>query len=166
MFSIMKKQHSFSRRIFAKIAFGVCIIASLYVIGTPKQVFAKSEIFKTTFGSVAINGTDPVAYFKEGRVREGSKEFTHEWKQATWRFSSAAYRDAFAAVPEKFAPQFGGYCAWAVSQGYTAKIDPEAWTIVEGKLYLNYSKGVQAQWSQDIPGNIAKGEKNWPMVLK
>ena len=73
--------------------------------------------------------------------------------------------DAFAAQPEKYAPQFGGYCAWAVSQGYTASIDPEAWTIYEGKLYLNYSKGVRDEWAQDIPGNIAKGENNWPKVL-
>lgn len=67
---------------------------------------------------------------------------------------------------KKYAPQFSGYCAWAVSQGYTASIDPEAWTVHKGKLYLNYSKGVQGNWSQDIPGNIAKGESNWPKVLK
>ena len=73
--------------------------------------------------------------------------------------------DAFVADPQKYAPQFGGYCAWAVSQGYTAGIDPKAWTIHGGRLYLNYSKGVRAQWSEDIPGNIAKGERNWPKVL-
>jgi hypothetical protein len=83
---------------------------------------------------------------------------------ATWYFASAGNRDLFAADPDKYAPQYGGYCAWAVSQGYTAKIDPEAWKIVDGRLYLNYSKDVQAQWSEDIPGNIAQGDANWPKI--
>ena len=69
-------------------------------------------------------------------------------------------------MPEKYAPQYGGYCAWAVSQGYTASSDPTAWKIVNGKLYLNYSVGVQRKWSEDIPGNIAKADSNWPNVLK
>jgi YHS domain-containing protein len=115
-------------------------------------------------GSVAIEGTDPVAYFVEGKPVEGSSEFEHEWMGATWRFASAANRDLFAADPEKYAPQYGGYCAWAVSQGYTAKIDPEAWTIVGDRLYLNYSKEVRTQWSEDVPGNITKGDANWPKL--
>ena len=97
---------------------------------------------------------------------EGSSQFTHRWKGAEWRFKDAASRDAFAAKPEKYAPQFGGYCAWAVSQGYTAGIEPEAWTIHDGRLYLNYSKSVQAQWSENIPGNIEQGRANWPKVLE
>jgi hypothetical protein len=71
----------------------------------------------------------------------------------------------FKADPEKYAPKYGGYCAWAVAQGYTAEIDPEAWKIVGGKLYLNYSKDVQKKWEQDIPGNIEKADQNWPGVL-
>ncbi len=110
----------------------------------------------------AIRGYDPVAYFTEGRPVEGSGEFTAEWMGATWRFASAANRDAFQADPGRYAPQYGGYCAWAVSQGYTASIDPEAWRIVGDKLYLNYSKSVQGRWEKDIPGNIAKGDRNWP----
>ncbi len=160
----MKQKHILSRRTLV-LAGGVAALSAFIGLNIPNRASAASEIFKTTFGSVAIEGTDPVAYFKEGRVREGSKQFSHKWKGANWRFSNAANRDAFAASPEEYAPQFGGYCAWAVSQGYTAKIDPEAWKIVGGKLYLNYSKGVQAKWAQDIPGNIAKGEKNWPAVL-
>jgi hypothetical protein len=115
-------------------------------------------------GSVAIEGTDPVAYFTEGRPVEGSSDFEHEWMGATWRFVSAANRDLFAADPDKYAPQYGGYCAWAVSQGYTASIDPEAWKVVDGKLYLNYSKDVQTQWTQDVPGNVTKGDANWPKI--
>ena len=113
----------------------------------------------------ALRGTDPVAYFTDGRPVEGSRRFTHEWQGATWRFASAQNRDSFAADPERYAPQYGGYCAWAVSQGYTASTDPEAWRIVDGKLYLNYSKSVQRRWEKDIPGNIAKADRNWPGLL-
>ena len=91
---------------------------------------------------------------------------THPGEGGTGRLQNAAHRDAFAAGPGKYAPRFGGYCAWAVSQGYTAGIVPEAWKIVRGKLYLNNSKGVQARWAKDIPGNIAKADKNWPGVLE
>jgi YHS domain-containing protein len=112
----------------------------------------------------AIEGYDPVAYFHDGQPVEGDSDYAYEWMGAIWYFTSAENRDLFAADPEKYAPQYGGYCAWAVSQGYTAKIDPQAWTIVGGKLYLNYSKDLQTQWSQDVPGNIAKGDTNWPDI--
>jgi YHS domain-containing protein len=113
--------------------------------------------------SGAIEGYDPVAYFEQGQPVAGG-DYEYAWMDATWYFASAENRDKFAADPEKYAPQYGGYCAWAVSQGYTAKIDPQAWSIVDGKLYLNYSKGVQSQWQQDVPGNIAKGDANWPAI--
>ena len=92
-------------------------------------------------------------------------EFEYRWQNVIWRFASAAHRDEFSRSPERFAPQFGGYCAWAVSRGYTADIDPEAWRIVDGKLYLNYSKRVQRMWEEDIAGNIAKAHEHWPGVL-
>lgn len=114
---------------------------------------------------LAIRGTDPVAYFIQGGPVAGSSEFTHTWNNATWQFASAENRDLFAANPEQYAPQYGGFCAWAVSQGYTASIDPNAWRIVDGKLYLNYSRGVQRRWERDIPGNINKADTNWPEVL-
>ncbi|MEL7173254.1 MAG: YHS domain-containing (seleno)protein, partial [Pseudomonadota bacterium] len=85
---------------------------------------------------------------------------------ATWRFSSAENRDLFVENPEKYAPQYGGYCAWAVAQGYTAATDPEAWAIVDDKLYLNYNKSVQAKWEKDVPGHIASADGNWPTVLE
>lgn len=133
---------------------------------TPSETLAaKDEIYTKTFSNEALSGYDPVAYFREGRPVEGKDQFTLKWKGITWQFSSAENRQSFGATPEKFAPQYGGYCAWAVSQGYTASTDPEAWTIADGKLYLNYSKGVRSQWQQDIPGNIIKGDANWPSVL-
>ncbi|MEO0430932.1 MAG: YHS domain-containing (seleno)protein [Cyanobacteria bacterium J06656_5] len=114
---------------------------------------------------VAIGGADPVAYFTEGDYTPGSGEFTHDWEGATWQFASAENRDLFAASPEEYAPQYGGFCAWAVSQGNTAPIDPTAWKIVDGKLYLNYNAQIQNRWAKDIPGNIALGDQNWPGVL-
>ena len=118
-----------------------------------------------SFSGVAIRGADPVAYFTEGKAVTGSGEFEYEWNEATWRFSSQENLDLFTANPEQYAPQYGGYCAKAVSEGNLASIDPESWKIVDGKLYLNYSPGVQRQWAEDIPGNIALGDENWPKVL-
>jgi len=125
---------------------------------------AKDKVYSDWRGR-AIEGADPVAYFTEGKPVKGSSDFTHDWNGATWYFVSADNRDAFAADPERYAPQYGGYCAWAVSQGYTASVDYESWRIVDDKLYLNYSKDVQQTWEQDIPGNIQKADANWPKVL-
>lgn len=129
-------------------------------------VHAAKPVNATLFGT-AIKGYDPVAYFVSGKPAKGDSRYTHAWNGATWHFSSPENRDAFKAAPEKFAPQFGGYCAWAVSQNYTANSDPEnAWKIVEGKLYLNYNRDVQKKWETDIPGHIAKGETHWPNLAK
>ena len=127
---------------------------------------AEDPVFTGPFSSVAIRGTDPVAYFSEERPVEGSRDFAFDWGGATWQFSSQANLETFQADPERYAPQYGGYCAWAVANGYTASTDPEAWTIYEGKLYLNYSLSVQAQWEEDIPGNVQRADRNWPGVLE
>ncbi|SLN20428.1 YHS domain-containing (seleno)protein [Pseudooctadecabacter jejudonensis] len=116
--------------------------------------------------AVAIRGADPVAYFIQGAPVYGTAEHTAEWNGTTWYFASAENRATFLADPEAYAPQYGGYCAWAVAQGYTASTVPEAWEIVEGKLYLNYSRRIQRRWARDIPGNISKGDANWPRVLE
>lgn len=126
---------------------------------------AIEPINQSFLGGVAIDGYDPVAYFTEGIPVEGNRNFTHEWQGATWRFASAAHRDTFAADPTGYAPQFGGYCAWAVGNGYTADIDPEAWSIVDGKLYLNYNREVQAKWEADRANLINKANGNWPTLL-
>ena len=114
---------------------------------------------------IAIRGADPVAYFTGGEYTPGSDEFTHDWEGATWQFASAENRDLFAANPEEYAPQYGGFCAYAVSQGNTAPIEPTAWEIVDGKLYLNFNDKIQERWAQDIPGYIAQADQNWPGVL-
>lgn len=129
--------------------------------------FGKSPVDPVNHSSgVAIQGYDPVAYFQQSRPVKGSPQFSHMWMGATWLFASAANRDLFQANPQQYAPQFGGYCAWAVSNGYTAKIDPEAWKIVDGKLYLNYSKDVQRMWEKEIDKRIEAGTRNWPGLHK
>ncbi|MCU0854511.1 MAG: YHS domain protein [Rhodobacteraceae bacterium] len=116
-------------------------------------------------GGIAIDGTDAVAYFTQAAPVAGLAEHQVEWQGAIWRFVSEANRAAFAADPSAYAPQYGGWCAWAVAEGYTASTVPEAWAIVDDRLYLNYSRRVQRQWSRDIPGNIARADANWPGVL-
>ena len=129
-------------------------------------VAAKDPVYTGTLSDLAVSGYDPIAYFTEGKPVEGSAAFEHKWKGATWRFANAKNLEAFKADPEAYAPQYGGYCAWAVSQGYTASADPSAWRIVGKKLYLNYNREVQQNWEKDAAGNIVKAEGNWPKVLE
>jgi len=146
----------------------VATLISLALVGLPisKPAVAKDPVYTGIFSSLAVSGYDPVAYFTEGKPVEGRSDFEYEWNGATWRFVDQNNLDTFKANPEVYAPQYGGYCAWAVAQGSTASSDPDAWRIVDGKLYLNYSKSVQEKWLQDISGNIAKADKNWPAVLE
>lgn len=126
---------------------------------------AKPPVYTRLFSKLALNGHDTVAYFKQGMPVKGSPEFTHEYKGAVWQFASAANRDLFVANPEAYAPQYGGYCAWAAAQGDTASADPMFWKIVDQKLYLNYDSDVQKKWEKDIPGFIRKADQNWPGIL-
>ena len=140
---------------------GLALAALLLGVAAPGVALAIDPVYSSFWG-LAIRGTDPVAYFTEGRPVEGVAEHSFEYLGATWRFASAENKAAFEADPERYAPQYGGYCAWAVSQGYTASIDPEAWSIVEGRLYLNYSKEVMKTWLADRDGHIARADASWP----
>ena len=123
----------------------------------------EAPVFATDDG--AIRGYDAVAYFTMGEPTRGSDQFTTSWQGATYKFASAANLALFKEEPEAYAPQYGGYCAYAVSKGATAGTVPEAWTIVDGKLYLNYSLAVQQRWRKDVPGHIRAADRNWPAVL-
>lgn len=148
----------------ARIVVAALMIVASPVLILPEKAVAEPPVYTDLFSNVAVQGYDPVAYFSEGKATRGSAAFTAEYNGATFRFASAANRDAFVADPEKYAPQYGGYCAWAVSQGYHAKGDARFWKIVDGKLYLNYSASVQKKWEGDIPGFIAKGDEAWPGI--
>lgn len=136
-------------------------LALLLVV--PLALAGRPPVFATAEG--AIRGYDPVAYFTDGKPTRGSAQFTATLDGATYHFASAANRDKFVADPGAYAPQYGGYCAYAVSQGHTAPTVPEAWSIVDGKLYLNYSTGVQQRWKKDVPGHIRAADMHWPSVL-
>src|SRR5690349_11518942 len=122
----------------------------LFVVGlvlVSVSAFAQKEVFSKS--NEAINGYDPVGYFVESKPVKGKKEFSYRWKDSNWLFASAKNRDMFKADPEKYSPQFGGFCAYGVSDNHKAPTSPNAWTIVDGKLYLNYDEGVKALWTKD-----------------
>lgn len=117
-------------------------------------------------GRTAIRGYDPVAYFSDSAPKAGKEDFKLHWKGADWKFSSKKNLEAFRKNPEGFAPQYGGYCAYAMRDGETYEIDPKAWKIVNGKLYLNYNEKVNGFWERDIPGNITKADAQWKNLPK
>jgi YHS domain-containing protein len=119
-----------------------------------------------TSDGIAIKGYDPVAYFTDQRPVKGNAAFEYLWNGAKWRFASAEHLDLFKADQEKYAPKYGGYCAYAVSQGKIVDIDPEAWTVFEGRLYLNVSKDVRRLWEKDKEEYIRKADENWPRMLR
>ena len=148
--------------LFLKSAFAAFVALALTTVGAQAR---SAEIYTGTFSSLAVGGYDTVAYFKQGKPVLGKAEFATEYKGATWRFASKENLDAFKASPTAYAPQFGGYCSWAIAQNYTASGDPLVWKVVDGRLYLNYDRDVQAKWEKDIPGFIASANKNWPAAL-
>ncbi|HEY6010489.1 MAG TPA: YHS domain-containing (seleno)protein [Nitrospirota bacterium] len=123
--------------------------------------FTGTAFGETAVKDVAIKGYDTVAYFTVGKAVRGNESYTFAWHDRTWQFSSQENRDLFPSSPEKYAPQYDGYCAWAMTESRKAITDPEVWKIVDGKLYLNCSTTAYEKWSKDIPGNIKKADENW-----
>jgi hypothetical protein len=139
------------------------ILIALILIATAANVMAqKAEVYISS--GVAIKGFDPVAYFKEGKPVKGNEKFSYDWNNAKWFFVSKENLDAFSKMPDKYAPQYGGYCAYGMSEGHKAPTDPNAWTILNGKLYLNYSLDVKQNWVKDQQERIIKANKNWEML--
>ena len=141
-----------------RIFFGVLII----VIGCstpPSEVFVNDQ-------GVAVNGYDVVSYFNEGKPVHGNENFQFEWNGAVWYFSSGENLETFKSNPVGYAPQYGGYCAYGTADGHKASTEPDAWKIVDNKLYLNYSKDVQSIWMKNQTDFIKKADANWPEVKK
>lgn len=129
------------------------------------QGFAQSgEVFTTNDG--AIRGYDPVAYFAEGKAVKGKGDLSIKWHDALWHFSSKENLESFKSMPEKYAPQYGGYCAFGTSEGHKAPTEPSAFTVVNGKLYLNYSADVKKMWLENQSERIRKADEYWPEVKK
>ena len=139
--------------------FVLTLLLAATTLFAPAPAHAADEVFATAEG--AIRGYDPVAYHVQMKAVRGSAKFTHAWNGATWRFASKRNRDRFAMDPDRYAPRYGGYCAYGTAQGYKVSTDPDAFAIVDGRLYLNYSKPVQLTWNADRPGYIASADSNW-----
>lgn len=142
------------------------MLAALAVIATSSPR-AETGGRVNTLGShdgTAIRGYDPVAYFREARPRRGKAEFSVRHHGAVWRFASAENKALFQADPERYLPAYGGYCAYGTSRGYLVKIEPDAWSIVDGRLYLNYDLGIRKTWLGDSGVFIRKADENWPAL--
>jgi YHS domain-containing protein len=144
---------------------GLLVALAVLAISLP-AVARESAIYTGVFSSTAVSGYDPVAYFTENKPVKGNPKISIDYKGAKWYFSSVENRDKFLASPAMYEPQYGGYCAWAVSQGKTASGDPQYWKVVNNKLYLNYDADVQKKWEANIPDFIQKANANWPKVLE
>lgn len=141
------------------------VVGALVVAGLAAPAVAAPAVYVPKGHEVALGGYDPVAYFTDSKALKGDPAFTQQWKGATFQFASADHRDRFAADPARYAPQYGGYCAWAVAHGALASGDPQQWTIHDGKLYLNYNADIRARWTADIPRYVSQADSHWPGVL-
>ncbi|KJY81808.1 YHS domain protein [Vibrio galatheae] len=140
---------------------------ALLIVLVSLPAFAADEIYTGIFSNKALNGYDTVAYFTQGKPVKGNSQWQLEYKGADWYFSSQENLNKFKAAPEAYAPQYGGYCAWAISaKNDFASADPNQWAIVDGKLYLNYDAEVKSWWDQDRAGHISAADKNWPALIK
>lgn len=136
--------------------FILCIFSQL--------VFAGDAVYQKD--GIAIGGYDPVSYHSMHKPGKGDSRYAYRWNNSSWYFSSASNKELFAANPGKYAPRYGGYCAYAASKGALAPTDPQAWTVKDNRLYLNYSTAVRSKWREDIDGNITLANKNWPELSK
>lgn len=134
---------------------------AVFVLTVITQVHAqKAEVYSP--GGKAIKGYDPVAFFTDAKPVMGADSLTYSWNGATWWFATREHLERFKADPEKFAPQYGGYCAYGTSQGHKAPSEVDTWTVLNDKLYFNYNQKVKAMWVKDEPGFIQKADKQWP----
>lgn len=145
--------------------FAVALIGLALSVAAPASSYAADPVYTSVWNSNAVSGYDVVAYFTQGKPVKGERKFSYKYKGATWRFSSKENLERFKANPTKYAPQYGGYCAWAMALGKTYSANPKYWKIVDGKLYLNYDSDVQKKWEKDIPGFIQRADAKWPTIV-
>jgi YHS domain-containing protein len=140
----------------------ISLLAAVILLSVLSVCAQKSAVFELS--GKAIRGYDPVAYFTEAKPVLGKDELVYNWNNSNWYFSSQQNLDSFKTDPEKYAPQFGGYCAYGLSDGHKAPTLPDAWTIINGKLYLNYNTKVREYWNKNRDERIEKANKNWPGI--
>src|ERR1051325_10457568 len=143
----------------------IAIVSALLVLMVTAAA-AEKKLINVNKDGVAIQGYDPVAYFTESRPVKGEAQFQSYYNGATYYFSSLANKKTFDSNPKKYEPQFGGFCAYAVSQGHTAKIEPDAFQVLNDRLLLQYDKGVREKFNKDSLGNLKKADQNWPGLVQ
>ena len=140
------------------------VVATSFMFISVNQAIA-DEYHTTFLGNTAVSGYDTVAYFTLGKAVKGERKHSLEWKKATWRFSSRKHLDMFKADPEKYAPRYGGHCAWAVSEkGMLYRGNPRHWIIFDGGLYLNHNSSVNRRWQEDMNQHIQSGDERWAQI--
>lgn len=140
------------------------LIATALIVTTSAWA-SEPPVYTGLLSNTGAGGYDTVSYFDTGKPTKGSSEYTTRYQGANWRFANAENLARFEENPERYAPAYGGYCAWAVSQGDLVKGDPKHWSIRDGRLYLNYDQSVQDRWLEDPDGFILQADANWPKVL-
>ncbi len=153
------------RALFALGATASLIFSNAALAETPPVNTLKTSLFGGRTDT-AINGYDTVAYFTVGKPVKGLDNLTTEWMGAKWKFSTAGNLELFKASPEKYAPQYGGYCAYGITQDSLVKVEPDQFTIRDGKLYLNYDADVQRTWLKDAAGYIKQADAKFQSLLK
>lgn len=145
-----------------RVLVAVCIL--LFSAAVPASA-GEDPIYTGWLNNRAVSGYDTVAYFTEGKPVKGNSKYTATYKGAEWRFSSTENLALFQENPEKYAPQYGGYCAWGLANGHAVSSDPEAWSVVGDKLYLNYNKGVKERWLEDTAWAVEEANKQFPELV-
>src|SRR5450432_2323103 len=144
---------------------GLAVLSIVAASAGAGPVLADQSVNTGYFGGVAIKGYDPVAYFTDNRAVKGSEEYSYDWLGTPWNFASSDHREMFKRDPIKYAPQYGGYCASEVVAGsVTTDIDPEAFKIIDGKLYLIYDKADADEFAASTDENVTKADANWPII--
>lgn len=151
-----------ARRLFTSSAF----VAVLCTTFAGAALAGPKTLINVDKSGLAVQGYDVVAYFTDGKPLKGSAQYSSSHGGATYHFASAEHKAAFDKEPAKYAPQFGGYCAYAVSKNSTAKIEPDAFQIVDGRLLLQYDKGIRDKFNKDTSGNLAKADGYWPGLVE
>lgn len=147
-------------------AFALLTISHTALAAPPINTLEREGLFGYEHNGIAIRGYDTVAYFTLGKPVEGADKFSTDWSDATWKFSSQEHLDLFVADPEKYAPQYGGYCAYGVAQMNLVKIEPDQWTIIDEKLYLNFNAKLNKAWKKDTVGYIDTANALFEKLLK
>ena len=148
------------------IAVGCPLMGVVVTLLPISQAKAVEPIYTTWYSEIAIKGYDPVAYFTSGKAIKGKPKFTIKWRGAIWQFSNAKHRQLFFKAPEQYAPQYGGYCAYAVANNTTAGVDPEKFILHEGRLYLNYNAKINRKWREGMEWYIKQADQNWPHMVE